>query len=233
MNRRSISVSVVASGVAALLSVSVALADTCCANAAVRFDAPHAQPGATVHISGLVCLDADNSGPLAFNPTAFWLSADQVAADPDPGSVPGSGLAHLANDLPPTEQWLKFAAVANRGAVARGSATFIVPQLDDGTYELWWLCDNGGGPGSGIHYSGGPGFRVGAGIPATDALDAPAADLTGRTTLPLSAVAAWALVFATRRFRGSPGRPGPGLLRPSVLPEERPEHPAEKILTGP
>src|SRR5450759_2872585 len=60
-------------------------------------------------------------------------------ARPDPGSAPGSGLARLANDLPPVEQWLPFASVPDAGQVRSGAATIVVPDVPRGSYPLWWL----------------------------------------------------------------------------------------------
>ncbi|MCJ7710833.1 MAG: hypothetical protein MUQ32_08370, partial [Chloroflexi bacterium] len=50
-----------------------------------------------------------------------------------------------------------------------GDAAIIGPDLPDGLYQLWWLCDNGGGPGSGIHYSPGP--RLAIGVPPDTATE--------------------------------------------------------------
>lgn len=173
MNRRT-AIGVLAGFAVLALTVPVALADTCCANTPVSFEPATAMPGDTVRLDGISCLASDNSGPLALNLQGFWLSTDDVPADPDPGDVPGSGLVHLAEDLPPVEDWPAFEIVTGAGRAAAGSATIVVPTLANGSYQLWWWCDNGGGPGSGIHYSGGPRLAVGSTAPDT-ATVAPAA----------------------------------------------------------
>jgi hypothetical protein len=163
------------SGLAAvLLAASVALADTCCANTALKLHPTTANLGETVTVGGIVCLGPDNSGPLPLNLDGFWLSTDHVPADADPGSVPGGG-GRLANDLPGVETWLPFASVTGGGAAAAGTVTLVVPAVTSGSYQLWWHCENGAGPGSGIHYSGGSRLRVQATGPNT---------ATGLTPLP-------------------------------------------------
>lgn len=156
----------VVGAMAALAFTPVAFGDTCCANTSVALRPARAMPGDAVELDGIRCLAYDNTGPLALNLKAFWLSTDRVPADGDPGSVPG-GPARLATDLPPVERWLPFTSVSGAGAVGAGTATIVVPKLPSGSYQLWWLCDNGGGPGSGIHYSGGPRLVVGPGSPDT------------------------------------------------------------------
>lgn len=150
----------------ALLVAPAAFADTCCANTAVLLRPTTAEPGDTVRLSGIQCLNYDNSGPLPLNLKRFWLSTSAVAANPAPGDVPGPG---LPADIPPVDQWLPFASVP--GPNGTGSATITVPDLPHGSYQLWWLCDNGGGPGSGIHYSGGPRLVVGTALPNTATTD--------------------------------------------------------------
>jgi hypothetical protein len=141
-------------GIAALLLLAPpALADTCCANIPVGMDPSAAMPGDTVLLTGLQCLQSDGGGPLPLNLGAFWLAPGNRPAE-DPGDTPGN-LPYP--DLPPVETWLPFDSVD----VAAGSATIVVPNLPDGRYQLWWLCDNGGGPGSGIHYSTGPRLAIG------------------------------------------------------------------------
>jgi hypothetical protein len=108
------------------------------------------------------CRSADNGGPLPLNLGAFWLWPGKRGADANPNTVPGPG---LPEDLPPTEKWLPFASVPD--ATARsGNATITVPDRPDGTYQLWWWCDDGSGPGGGIHYSTGPRLAIG-GAPNT------------------------------------------------------------------
>ena len=160
----------IAAVVASLVVAPIALADTCCANTSVTFAPRAAEPRDEVRVDGLACLNSDNSGPLELNLVSFWLSTDDIPADPDPGSVPGSPLVHPADDLPPVEDWIPFGEVPGAGAVSSGSATIVVPDLPRGTYQLWWLCDNDGGPGSGIHYSGGTRLKVG-GAPDTSTLE--------------------------------------------------------------
>jgi hypothetical protein len=157
-------------GIAAVLLLApAALADTCCANTRVRLDSPSAKPGDAVRLIGMRCLHADNSGGLPLSLGSFWLWAGDRAGEADPDAVPGPG---LPQDLPPVEEWLRFASVD----VAAGSAAIIVPNLPDGRYQLWWWCDNGGGPGSGIHYSTGPRLAIGV-VPdtATEAVGSPGA----------------------------------------------------------
>ena len=157
-------------GIAALLLLAPpALADTCCANVPVGLDPPSAMPGDTVQITRLRCLHADNSGGLPLSLGSFWLWAGDRAGEADPDAAPGPG---LPQDLPPVEEWLPFDSVD----VAAGSAAIIVPNLPDGRYQLWWLCENGGGPGSGIHYSTGPRLAIGvAPDTATEAVGSPGA----------------------------------------------------------
>ena len=147
---------------AVLLLVPVVLADTCCANIPVVLDPPAVMPRDVVRLVGLRCLNADNTGPLPLNLGAFWLATGTQAADPDPASAPGPG---LPGDLPPVDKWLPFASVPDRAATS-GDATIVVPDLPHGTYQLWWWCDDGSGPGGGIHYSTGPRLAIGA-VPDT------------------------------------------------------------------
>ncbi|HEY3334213.1 MAG TPA: hypothetical protein VGK16_03160 [Candidatus Limnocylindrales bacterium] len=133
-----------------------ALADTCCANTRVEIDPRTAVPGAKVELTGLRCLAADNTGPLAFAPRAFWLWQGSRAAEADPDTAPGEG---LPQDIPPTETWLPFDSAREAGGV--GSAVITVPKVPDGRYQLWWWCEDGNGPGAGIHYSTGPKLTVG------------------------------------------------------------------------
>lgn len=168
MSKRQRAAGLLAGITAMLILAPTVAADTCCANTSVALNPATARPGDNVvRVDGIACLNYDNSGPLALNLKAFWLSADHVPADPDPGSAPGSGLARLANDLPPVDHWLPFVRVPDGGQVRVGTATIVVPDVPRGSYQLWWLCDNGGGPGSGIHYSGGPRLKVDPGSPDT------------------------------------------------------------------
>ena len=155
-------------GIAAVLLLApTALADTCCANTAVRLDPPSAQPGEAVRLTGLRCLHADNSGGLPLSLGSFWLWAGHRVGETQLDTAPGPG---LPQDLPPVEEWLPFDSVD----VAAASAVITVPDLPDGTYQLWWWCDNGGGPGSGIHYSTGPRLAIGvAPDTATEAVGSP------------------------------------------------------------
>lgn len=167
MNRRRIVTALVVAALTITVLAPTVLADTCCANTSVTPVPRTAIPGDTVRLEGIACLSADNSGPLPLNPVEFWLSTDRVPADPNPGDAPGDPDVHLADDLPPAGQWFPFASVTVEGKAAVGSATIVVPDLADGTYQLWWRCANGGGPESGIHYSGGPRLTVGATTPDT------------------------------------------------------------------
>lgn len=167
MTRRRMVTAVVLAAMTLLVLAPTALADTCCANTSVTPVPRSAMPGDTVRLDGIACLNYDNSGPLPLNPVEFWLSTDRVPADPNPGDAPGDPNVHLADDLAPTGQWFPFASVTVEGEAAIGSATIVVPDLAAGKYQLWWRCDNGGGEGSGIHYSGGPLLAVGAATPDT------------------------------------------------------------------
>ena len=157
--------SAIAAIIAILLLAPPALADTCCANLPVRLDPRSAMPGDTVRLIGLECRNADNSGPLPLKLGAFWLWPGKRAAEGQPDVVPGPG---LPADLPSTARWLPFATLPPPTA-GRGDATIIVPDLPDGTYQLWWWCDDGTGPGGGIHYSTGP--RLAIGVPPDTAID--------------------------------------------------------------
>ena len=148
---------------AALLLPSSALADTCCANTAVRLDPRVATVGESVRLIGIQCLRADNSGPLPLELDAFWLWSGKRAAERYPDTAPGPG---LPQDLPPTQAWHRFATVPDPAGIA-GDATITVPDLPRGSYQLWWRCGNEPTPESGIHYSTGPRLTIGA-APETD-----------------------------------------------------------------
>ena len=197
MNRRGIVTALVLAAVTLVILAPTVLADTCCANTSVTPVPRTAMPGDTVRLDGMACLNADNSGPLPLNPVEFWLSTDRVPADPNPGDAPGDPDVHPAADLPPPGQWFPFASVTVEGKAAVGSATIVVPALADGTYQLWWRCDNGGAPESGIHYSGGPRLTVGA-TPDTATAE-PASDPRPATPTALLWVVAIAAVLVTLR----------------------------------
>lgn len=152
--------------VAAMLVAATALADTCCANLPVGLSPRSARSGDTVRLTGIECRNGDNSGPLPLNLSAFWLAPGRRPAT-DPADVPGLGLP--APDLPPVDRWLSFLSAPTFNSTNRGDAAITVPVLPDGLYQLWWLCDNGGGPGSGIHYSTGP--RLAIGVPPDTATE--------------------------------------------------------------
>jgi hypothetical protein len=154
-------------GIAAVLLLApVAVGDTCCANTSVKLDPGSAKVGDAVRLTGIQCLHADNTGGLPLNSGSFWLWTGDRGAEADPDEVPGPG---LPQDLPPTEEWLPFDSVDP----AAGSAVITVPDLPDGTYQLWWWCDDGSGPGGGIHYSTGPRLAIGVPDTATDAIGSP------------------------------------------------------------
>lgn len=180
-------------GIAAVLLLAPpVLADTCCANVPVGLDPPSAMPGDTVRLTGLRCLTSGGEGPLPLNLGAFWLAPGNRPAE-DPGDVPGN-LPYP--DLPPIEKWLPFESAPPFDSTTDGVATIIVPDLPDGRYQLWWWCDNGGGPGSGIHYSPGP--RLAIGVPpdtATEAVGSP--DTAGSHGWPVwlvIALGAWVFI---------------------------------------
>lgn len=189
MTTRSILRAMVIAIAAVLVVAPAVLADTCCANLPVGLNPRSAMPGDVVLITGLECRNYDNTGPLPLSLGAFWLSTARRPADPDPGSVPGLGLP--APDLPPVEKWHRFASVPDASATA-GDATIIVPDLPGGTYQLWWWCNDGSGPGGGIHYSTGPRLAVG-GPPDTATEAVGTAGIPGWPLEPL--VAFWATVF--------------------------------------
>ena len=162
MPRRLIAIAAMAAWLVAAVSVTPVNADTCCANRSVTFSPPAVMPGEAVEVRGIVCLSYDNSGPLPLNLVSYWLSTDHIPADPDPGTTPGNPRVHPADDLPASNAWLPFESVSGAGEASAGSATLRVPDsISDGTYQLWWVCDNNGGPGSGIHYAGSARLRVG------------------------------------------------------------------------
>ena len=196
MIRRRIARSLVFGICTALLVASVARADTCCANTVVTLQPERALPGETVSLRGIRCLNADNSGPLALNLRAFYLSSASVPADSDPASVPGSGVG-IPADVPPVERWLPFASA---GEADGDTATLVVPDLPSASYQLWWLCDNAGGPGSGIHYSGGSRLAIGPRTPDTSTADPGLPASLGHHPLPLVLLAAIAAALADRRF---------------------------------
>lgn len=143
--------------VAILALAAPVLADTCCANLPVGLAPTTADPGDTVKLIGLECRDADNSGPNALRLGRFWLATTDRAAETEPDTTPSAGLPEV---LPPVEEWLAFDTVPDV-VTGPGDATIIVPDLPDGRYQLWWWCDDGSGPGGGIHYSTGPRLVVG------------------------------------------------------------------------
>jgi hypothetical protein len=146
---------------AVLLHAPAVAADTCCANVPVQPEPGSAKAGDTVTLLGMECRDADNSGPRPLELGSFWLAATDRPAEPDPDTTPGAG---LPAELPPVEEWLPFDTVPD-GMVGPGDATITVPALPNGRYQLWWWCDDGSGPGGGIHYSTGP--RLAIGVPDT------------------------------------------------------------------
>ena len=180
-----------------LLLVPPALADTCCANVPVQLSPRSAMPGDTVRLIGMQCRNADNSGPLPLKLGAFWLWPGNRAAEIDPDTVPGPG---FPEDLPPTEQWRPFSSVPD-SAAGSGDATITVPDLPDGTYQLWWWCHDGTGPGGAIHYSTGP--RLAIGVPPETATDggvpnAPASSGGGWPAGPAVVVGVAAFLLAVR-----------------------------------
>ena len=188
---------------AALLVASTALADTCCANLSVGLDPRSAMPGDTVRLTGIECRNSDNTGPLPLNLGAFWLAPGQRPAT-DPADVPGLGLP--APDLPPVDEWVSFQSAPTFDSTNSGDATIIVPDLPNGLYQLWWRCDNGGGPGSGIHYSTGP--RLAIGVPpdtATEPVSSFGSSDSGGDP-PWLVMALGAAAFIVM-FRWSPARP--------------------------
>lgn len=85
--------------------------------------------------------------------------------------------------------------------VAAGSAAIVVPNLPDGRYQLWWLCDNGGGPGSGIHYSTGPRLAIGvAPDTATETARPPAASDSQAWRAWLALASGAIVFFVTVRY---------------------------------
>jgi hypothetical protein len=201
MKTRSILRAVVIGVAAILLLAPATLADTCCANTRVGLT-PHAtRPGDAVRLTGLRCLHADNSGGLPLRLGSFWLWRGHRAADAAPDTAPGPG---LPQDLPPVERWLPFDSVD----VAAASAVITVPDLPDGTYQLWWWCDDGSGPGGGIHYSTGPRLAIGA-TPDTATAGVVAPETTGDPALRawlFLAVAASVLVVTLRHPFGRDAR---------------------------
>lgn len=158
MQARSALARALVAGAAALAIAQPVSADTCCANVPVRPAPRSVDPGDVVTLTGLQCLRSDGSGPLALNLVSFWLTTGRRPAE-DPADVPGN-LPYP--DLPDVATWYPFASAPAFDTAARGTATITVPEVSDGRYQLWWLCDNGGGPGSGIHYSTGPSLTVGS-----------------------------------------------------------------------
>lgn len=200
MNTRAAAIGSLSGLTAVLLAASVALADTCCANTAVGLDHSSATIGDAVTATGIVCLGPDDSGPLPLNLTGFWLSRDRLPAVALPGG--GGDGGRLANDLPDVETWLPFETVTGSGTAATGTATFTVPAVASGSYQLWWHCENGAGPGSGIHYSGGSRLRVHTTGPNT-ATEATAPRGVPAGILLLAAVITAAVAAGTLR-RGRP-----------------------------
>lgn len=159
---------VVAATVGLLLLAPIAAADTCCANTAVEIEPRSANPGDVVRVNGITCLNADNTPGAVFKPERFWFWPGSRAAEGAPDVVPGEG---LPQDLPPVDTWPSFTS-AIKPASGPAIAVLSVPELSEGTYQLWWWCD-GGGPGGGIHYSTGP--RLVVGMPDTSTVEPAAA----------------------------------------------------------
>lgn len=185
--------------VATIMLAPVAVADTCCANTAVRPEPAIATAGQTVRMIGIRCLNADNTPSSTGDPQRFWLWPGHRAADSAPDTTPGEG---LPASLPAVETWPSFGSVQQDGALP-GTATLTLPAtLRPGTYQLWWWCD-GFGPGGGIHYSTGPRLSVGPPDTAIAADPSPATPPSGvGSTLPLlviGVVAFLASLAGTRR----------------------------------
>jgi hypothetical protein len=108
---------------------------------------------------------------------------------------------HLADDLPPVGRWHPFASVSDPGVATHGSATIVVPRLPDGTYQLWWRCDNGGGRGSGIHYAGGQRLAVGLPVTSTEPVRTAPADTRPIAPILLLAGVAGMASWTLRRRR--------------------------------
>jgi hypothetical protein len=175
---------------ALLLLAPAVLADTCCANIPVGLDPASAKPADTVRLIGMQCLRSDGTGPLALNIGSFWLATTERSAI-EPGDVPGPG---LPQELPPVDEWLAFDSVPDPSA-ASGDATIKVPTLPNGTYQLWWWCDDGSGPGGGIHYSTGPRLTIG-GSPDTDTAVVVSSGTSGSPVWPVGlGLALGAVVF--------------------------------------
>lgn len=180
--------------VALLLLAQVALADTCCATAPIALDPPAAIPGQTVRLIGMRCLTSDGAQTNPLKLGRFLLTA----RSPD---VPGAG--PTAAGLTAVKSWLAFKQVPSP-AQAIGVASIIVPNLPRGDYQLWWWCDDGSGPGGGIHYSTGPRLRIGIVAPDT------ATEPSVPTDIPQQRVPALLVlgvaVFLIVLRRGHPGR---------------------------
>ncbi len=183
MTRSRRSAAVVAALMLTLLVAPAALADTCCANIPIELDTVSAEPGDLVRLIGLECLNADSTPTGTLPLGSFWLSTgDRAGGGQD---VPGPG---LPADLPPVDEWLPFTSVPD-AAMARGDATITVPNVPDGSYQLWWWCDYPDSPGSGIHYSTGARLRIG--LPSSDTSSEPAIPGT-----PHDGRGSWLLVLA-------------------------------------
>jgi hypothetical protein len=100
-----------------------ALADTCCANTPVELVPAVAKSGQTASVSGVRCLNADNTGPLPLNLVGFWLSPGSRPAVSDPDTAPGAG---VPSNMPDPESWPPFDSVTEAGD-GSGSAVFTVP----------------------------------------------------------------------------------------------------------
>jgi hypothetical protein len=158
MQARSVFARALVASAAVLAIAQPVSADTCCANVPVQPAPRSVDPGDVVTLTGLQCLRSDGTGPLALNLVSFWLATGRRPAE-DPADVPGN-LPYP--DLPDVATWYPFASAPPFDTATSAPATIVVPDVADGRYQLWWLCDNGGGPGSGIHYSTGPSLTVGS-----------------------------------------------------------------------
>jgi hypothetical protein len=201
--RSSFSATVIA-GAAVMLLTTAVLADTCCANLPVGLDPSSAMPGDVIRLVGLQCLNADNSGPNALKLGVFWLAKGKRAAEALPDTAPGPGLP----ELPPIEEWRPFTTVPDATETI-GDATIVVPDLPAGTYQLWWWCDDGSGPGGGIHYSTGPRLVIG-GSPQTDTAALNTTGTSGSSGWPVGLVLALGAAAFVGTIRSGPFRSSRG-----------------------
>ncbi len=149
-------------------------------------------PRATVRLIGMECLSNDGTQTNPLKLGRFMLTSRSL-------EIPGIG--PTAAGLPPIGKWVRFKQVPDSSATT-GDALVVVPDLPNGTDQLWWWCDDGSGPGGGIHYSTGPRLRIGPVAPDTAIEPNAPADTRDGSGVALLASAGVVFVLALLMWQG-------------------------------